>query len=456
MTYSEEIAGWAARLTFDAIPDAVTADEKLRVLDILGVALAASALPATAPVRRAALRLGAAEECRMWGYGDHSSAASAAIVNGALAHALDYDDTHNESVVHISGPVVTTGLTLGEALRADGKSTLTAMIAGAELGCRIGQVAPGGFHKRGFHATGVMGAFASAVTAGKLLGLDAAQLRNALGIAGSQASGLMECFRDGSATKQLHPGWAAHAGIAAAYLAEEGFTGPATVFEGRDGLYNAYVGDGDHPFERMTERLGGDWTCLNTSFKPYPCGHVVHGFLDAILALYREEGLRADQVEKITCPTAEWMIPVMCEPRAVKLKPETDYHAKFSFYFTLAATLLDGRLGVEVFTEQNIKNREILSLAEKIHCIPDQDAPGTGHFKGWVQVDTVDGRRLERVIDDNWGSAANPMTPDQVQAKFRENAGLAVTEKRAGEIVEKAGKLEKAGDVGDLVGLCVG
>ena len=456
MTFSEEIAEWTAGLTFDAIPDAVIADEKLRVLDILGVALAASALPATAPVRSAALRLGAGEECRMWGYGDRGSAASAAIVNGALAHALDFDDTHNESVVHISGPVVTTGLTLGEALRADGTSALTAMVAGAELGCRIGAVAPGGFHKRGFHATGVVGAFAAAVTAGKLLGLDAAQFGHALGIAGSQASGLMECFRDGSATKQLHPGWAAHAGITAAYLAEEGFTGPATVFEGRDGLYNAYVGNGDRPFERLIDGLGADWTCLQTSFKPYPCGHVVHGFLDAILALNREEGLRAEQVEKITCPTAEWMIPVMCEPRAVKLKPETDYHAKFSFYFTLAATLLDGRLGVEVFTEKNIKNREILSLAEKIHCIPDPDAPGTGHFKGWVQVDTVDGRRLERVVDDNWGSAANPMTPDQVRTKFTENAGLAVTKKRAEEIVDRAGKLEKAGDVSDLVGLCVG
>ncbi len=456
MTYSDEIAQWAAALTFDAMPDAVVADEKLRVLDILGVALAASTLPATAPVRSAALRLGASDESRMWGYGDRSSAASAAIVNGALAHALDYDDTHNKSVVHISGPVVTTGLTLGEALGTDGKSTLTAIVAGAELGCRIGRVAPGGFHKRGFHATGVMGAFAAAVTAGKLLDLDAGQIRNAIGIAGSQASGLMECFRDGSATKQLHPGWAAHAGITAAYLAEAGFTGPATVFEGRDGLYNAYVGDGEHAFELMTDGMGDEWTCLQTSFKPYPCGHVVHGFLDAILALYREEGLRADQVEKITCPTADWMIPVMCEPRAVKLKPETDYHAKFSFYFTLAATLLDGRLAVDVFTEEKIKDRTILALAEKIHCIPDPDAPGTGHFKGWVQVDTVDGRRLERVVDDNWGSAANPMTQDQVRTKFRENASLAVSDKRVGEIIEAVGKFETAGDVETIVGLCTG
>ncbi|ETW99432.1 MAG: hypothetical protein ETSY1_15055 [Candidatus Entotheonella factor] len=455
MTYAAQIADWAAGLRLTDIPEAVITDEKLRVLDILGVALAASTMPASAAVRTAALRLGAGEESRMWGYGDRTTAATAAMVNGSLAHALDYDDTHNESVVHISGPVVTTGLTLGEALRADGKNALTAMVAGAELGCRIGRVVPGEFHKRGFHATGVMGAFAASVVAGKLLGLNAHQLRNALGIAGSQASGLLEGFRDGSAVKQLHPGWAAHAGIIAAYLAQDGFTGPATVFEGRDGLYNSHVGHGDHPADRMTEGLGHEWTCLHTSFKPYPCGHVVHGFLDALLALYREAGLRADQVDKITCPTAEWMIPIMCEPRALKLKPETDYHAKFSFYFTMAATLINGRLGVEAFTEANIRNPEILSLAEKIHCIPDPDAPGTGHFKGWVQVDTTDGRHLERVVDDNWGSLANPMTPAQVQTKFRDNAGLALDGVRIPNIMEGALNLDAAHDVSALIGLCI-
>jgi 2-methylcitrate dehydratase PrpD len=350
--------------------------------------------------------------------------------------------------------VVATGLTLGEALGADGKSALAAMVAGAELGCRIGRVAPGAFHQRGFHATGVMGVFAASVTAGKLLGLHAKQLRQALGIAGSQASGLLEGFRDGSAVKQLHPGWAAHAGIIAAYLAQDGFTGPATVFEGRDGLFNSHIGSSDPPFGRMTEGLGQAWTCLHTSFKPYPCGHVVHGFLDALLALYHESGLRAEQVEAITCPTAAWMIPIMCEPRALKLKPETDYHAKFSFYFTMAAALCEGRLGVEAFTEANIRNPAILSLAEKIHCIPDPDAPGTGHFKGWVQVDTTDGRRLERVVDDNWGSLANPMTPAQVQIKFRENAGLALESRRITPIIESALHLDALPDVGVLIGLC--
>jgi 2-methylcitrate dehydratase PrpD len=455
MTYSEDLAGWIAGLGSGDIPAAVAADEKNRVLDIIGVTLAASAMPGSDPVRQAALRLGGGDESRILGHGDRTSAASAAVANGAMAHALDFDDTHNESVVHISGPVVTTGLTLGEALHADGAAALTAMVAGAEAGCRIGRAAPGGFHRRGFHATGVVGALAAAAVAGKLLGLNADQIRHALGIAASQASGIMECFHDGSATKQLHPGWAAHSGIAAAYLAEAGFTGPATALEGRDGFFRSHADTETPDYAKITDGLGTDWTCPDTSYKPYPCGHVVHAFLDALLMLYRDEGLRADQVERIDCPIAEWMIPVMCEPRAVKLRPQSDYHAKFSFPFTMAAALVDGRLGVEAFTEEYIQNAEILTLAEKIHHEPDPDAPGTGRFKGWVKVETTDGRRLERVVDDNWGSSANPMTPDQVRLKFRENAALSLPTAQAEAIVERAGKLEDLPDVTGLIDLCI-
>jgi len=456
MTCSEQLAHWVAGLSFGDIPAAVVADQKTRILDIIGVTLAAASMPRAEPVRHAALRLGGGDESRIIGFGDRTSAASAAMANGALAHALDYDDTPNESVVHISGPVVTTGLTLGEALGADGKAVLTAIVAGAEAGCRIGAAAPGGFHKRGFHATGVVGAVAAAVVAGRLLGLDTAKLRHAIGTAVSQASGVMECFRDGSETKQLHPGWAAHSGIAAAYLADAGFTGPATALEGRNGFYRAHAETDPPDYDKLHLELGREWTCLATSYKPYPCGHVVHAFLDALLALYREEGLRAEQVAFVTCPIADWMIPVMCEPREVKLHPQSEYHAKFSFPFTMAAALTFGRLGVEAFSAENIRDPKILALARKIHHEVDHTAPGTGRFKGWVKVATADGRRLERIVEDNWGSAANPMTPDEVRRKFRENAALALDEARAEAIVERTGTMETLGDIGELVDLCIG
>ncbi len=451
---SRQAAEWSLSLTIGAIPEQVLADTKLRVLDILGVSLAASTTDVGRVVRDAAICLGAGDEARVIGFGDRLSAASAAVANGTLAHTLDYDDTHNRSVIHVSAPSVATALTAGEAVAADGAMTLAALIAGSELVCRIGIVVPGGFHARGYHATGVIGTFGAAITAGRLFGLDANQTVNALGIAGSQAAGILEFFSDGSSAKRFHPGWAAHSGIAAVYLARAGFTGPATVLEGRYGLFNTHLGPGEYDVESILDDLGERWECINTSYKPYPCGHVVHPFLDAVLALHREEGLRAEDVEQITCPIAEWMIPIMCEPREIKLKPKTDYHAKFSFPFSIAAALHFGRLGVEAYSEENIRNPAILALAERIIHEPDPTAPDTSRFKGWVKVKTKDGRTLERIVENNWGSEANPMTPDQVRRKFRENAELALEPARVDEIIAVVDGMENLRDVGAIIGLC--
>jgi len=455
-SYSERLARWACDLDLSDLPDEVRRDAKLRVLDILGTTLAASSFDSSRSVRDGALQTGAGTEARIIGHGDRASAAGAALANGAMAHALDYDDTHFGSMVHISAPVVTTALTLGETLGASGGAVLNAIAAGAEVGCRIGSVAPKAFHQQGFHATAVVGTFAAAVTAAKLLKLDAEGMANALGIAGSQASGIMQCFNDGTWTKQLHVGWSAHSAIIAAHLAKCGFTGPSEVLEGIQGFYTTHAKPGDRFPERLSDGLGTSWEYPTTSFKPYPCGHVVHGFLDCITKLYNEEGLRADQVKSMTCPIAEWMIPIMCEPRAVKLRPATDYHAKFSFPFTIAATLTFGRLGVEAFSDGNISDPDILALTEKIMHVPDPTATDSTRFKGWVQVETTDGRNLECIVTDNWGSAYNPMTPDQVRSKFRENAALAISKAAIDTLVERVEALEGVDDIGEDVALCIG
>jgi 2-methylcitrate dehydratase PrpD len=448
-------ASWLAGLSFADIPAAVVADTKLRFLDIIGVSLAASAAPVGDVARRAALRLGSGREAHILGFGDAVPAASAALANGTMAHALDFDDTHNESVIHVSAPVATAALAAGQMAKSSGKSVLAAAIGGAEITCRIGCVTPSAFHKRGFHPTGVIGTFGCALISGKLIGLDALQLQNALGIAGSQASGILEFFSDGSWAKRLHPGWAAHSGIVASYLAAEGFTGPATVFEGRYGLFATHLGPGNYSMDRIVQKLGSDWICVKTSFKPYPCGHVVHPFVDAIIALYREEGLRAADVERITCPTAEWMLPIMCEPREVKLVPETDYHAKFSFQYSLAAALYFGRLGVEAFTDEAIRNQDILALARRVFNEVDPKAPDQSRFKGWVIVETKSGKKFERIVENNWGSESNPLSPDDVHKKFRENASLVLDDKKIDRLLTSVDRLETVSDINEVVALCV-
>jgi 2-methylcitrate dehydratase PrpD len=448
-------ASWLAGLAYHQIPASVVADAKLRFLDIIGVSLAASAAPAGEIARRTALRLGTGQEAHILGFGDRVPATSAAMANGTMAHALDFDDTHNESVIHVSAPVVSAALAAGQLTKSSGKSVLTAAIGGAEITCRIGCVTPSAFHKRGFHPTGVIGTFGSALISGKLLGLNALQLQNAMGIAGSQASGILEFFSDGSFAKQLHPGWAAHSGIIASYLASEGFTGPATVLEGRYGLFATHLGPGSYSMDRVVQKLGTEWICTKTSFKPYPCGHVVHPFLDAVLSLYRDEGLRADDVVRITCPTAEWMLPIMCEPREVKLVPATDYHAKFSFQYTIAAALYFGRLGVEAFTDEAIRNQEILSLARRVFNEVDPQAPDPSRFKGWVIVETKSGKRLERVVENNWGSESNPLSASDVRQKFRDNARLVVDDRKIDQLLALADRLEDVRDINDFVSLCV-
>ncbi len=454
-SYSEHLAQWVCALRYAELPEAVQADAKLRVLDILGVTLAASSFPSSKTVRDGALKVAPGEDCRIIGHGDRSTAAGAALSNGTMAHALDYDDTHLGSIVHISAPVIATAMTLGEQLKAPGDKVLEAIVAGAEIGCRIGSVAPKLFHQQGYHATAVVGTFAAAATASKLLGLNEQQTVNALGVAGSQASGILQCFNDGTWTKQFHVGWSAHAAIVAANLAASGFTGPREVLEGIQGFYKTFAAPGAQFPERLLDGLGACWEYPTTSFKPYPCGHVVHGFLDCIIQLHREEGLRAEQVASMTCPIAEWMIPIMCEPREVRLRPLTDYHAKFSFPFTIAATLTFGRLGVKAFSEENIHDPGISALAEKIMHIVDPDAPEAVRFKGWVRVETTDGRSLERIVEDSWGGAANPMTSDQLRDKFRDNAALVLGPGAIETLVDMVASLDTVDDVGEIISQCI-
>ena len=262
---SEKLAAWASALAFDGIPSAVTADAKLRVLDICGVTVAANSTNAGRIVREAALKLGPApgaqNSARILGSAEYSMPAMAALANGTMAHVHDFDDTHSLARIHISAPVVSTALALGEALKSDGECLLTAIVAGSEVTARLGALAPGKFHDHGFHATGVVGAVGAAVTAARLMNLSPEKFRNAIGIVSSQAAGIAECFTDGTWTKRLHSGWAAHCGIAAAQLADCGFTGPIKSLDGDRGLFSSHLGRGDYPYAQVTDSLGSTWLC---------------------------------------------------------------------------------------------------------------------------------------------------------------------------------------------------
>ena len=324
-TLSEQLASWNIDVKYSDIPKEVVEDTKLRVLDYIGLILAAYSMPVGKSFRDSVLEMGDGSGATILGFGDTTSPMWATIANGGMSHALDYDDTHNETVNHITGPVATTALSLGEQMNISGREFLTVVSAGNEVSARIGLGSPIPLLKLGFHPTAVWGTLAAGQVAGRLMGLSETHLKDTMGLTGSQASGLMEHFSDGTLVKSMHPGWAAHSGIAAAHLAKNGLTGPATVLEGRNGVYrsHAQMDDSEFNFDRVTANMGTEWELLNTSFKPYPCAHIIHPFLDALLYLYREEGLRADDIKKIVCPIAEYMISICCEPTDVKTRPQT-------------------------------------------------------------------------------------------------------------------------------------
>jgi 2-methylcitrate dehydratase PrpD len=342
MTLAERVAEFAAGLEFDDLPADVVTSVRLRTLDILGIALASSTSE-LAPSVLGALKGWGGGACSVVGSSLTAAPPLAALANGALAHGLDFDDTHAVSIMHASSVILPTVLALGEAGGHDGRSVVTAAVAGYEAMTRIGMAAPGEFHARGWHATAVCGTFGATVAAGRLEGLDRGRLTAALGIAGSFASGIIEHLEDGSWVKRVHPGWAAHSGVVAAGLARGGFTGPATILEGRFGFYRTFLRS---EFDRtLFDTLGKEWETLRVGFKPYPCCHYNHAYLDCALALRREHGIEPDAIVAIECRVPAGEVPIVCEPRESKLRPRTTYDAQFSLAYSASASTPIRRTG---------------------------------------------------------------------------------------------------------------
>jgi len=454
--YAERLAAWLLGFGPADIPDDLLTDARYRVLDVLGNVMAGSREPLGAAVLRAAPALGSGDEARLLPSGAPVPAATAALVNGTFGHALDFDDTHNATLVHPSVPVVATALALGEGAGLDGDALLAAVLAGNEVFCRMGMVAPMAFHRSGLHPTSVLGPPATALVAARVLGLDAAQAVNAMGISGSQASGILESFSDGTWVKTMHPGWAAHGGIVAARLAQAGFTGPATMLEGRFGLFHSHVQREEEPldFDAMTRELGRDWAVRDCSLKPYACAHVIHPYVDLALGLHRA-GVDPEHVERVTAPILPRYIPVVGAPREIKIAPRTPTHARASLPWCIAAALARGRLDLAGFSPEAIADPAVRALAAKIDVVEDPTETAQGQFRGELVVDLADGMRLHRVQEHNRGSVSNPLSHDEIVGKFHENAAGSLTDRGAGRVVEACMGLGAGASAADLIETCL-
>ena len=450
------LAEWASSLTFADIPVDVVASTKLRILDVIGLSLAGSETAYGRSTRAAALAMAGGGPSRLFGTGERTGAAAAAFANAACAQALEFDDTHNESIVHMSSPSVAAALALSDTRQVTGREAIVAVAIGNEVSCRIGVVAPGQFHRRGFHPTGLFAPFGVTYLAGRLLALDPDALARAAGICGSCAAGLLECWVDGTQSKFLHSGFAAQSGIASALLAQAGVTGPPTIFEGRFGLFASHL-PASVPLrlDRIVDRLGTHWESRNASFKPYPAAHVLHPYVDALLRARRDHRIAASDVEWIDCPVAEFNVSIVCEPLDEKLAPASDSHGRISLQYTLAEALYTGALGRNAYAPESLRHPEILGLARRVRYHVDPAFPGPGRFRGAVQVTLKDGRVISDTQEHNRGSAENPMTAGELRAKFDENAGGILSPAARERLAESIDGLERIDDVSMLVGLSI-
>ncbi|WP_236794229.1 MmgE/PrpD family protein [Amycolatopsis sp. GM8] len=455
-TIAGDLAGFVTDLTTADLPDAVLHTARLHAVDALGIALASSRMDFGEAAHNAARALGTGDDSRSLGFGTAMPASSAALVNGVLIHGLDFDDTHIQAIHHATAPALAAALAVGEAENADGAATMLAYVAGLEIGCRLAAAGAGRFHDRGFHPTGIAGTFAAVCVTAKLRGLPADVLVNALGLAGSQAAGILEINE--SWLKRLHPGWAAHSGIIATTLAQHGFRGPATVFEGTHGLYASHL-DGEPDLSALAPGdLGDRWLASDIALKPYPCCHFTHAFVDAALELLGTLGrsnLTADEIDTITCPTTPRLMPAVTEPADRKTAPVTIYDALFSVQYAVALALTKGRVDLAAFYDEPLDDPGVLAVARKVSCPPDPDSDYPAHFPGEVVLRLADGRELRKRVPASSGTPDNPLDDQAVREKFDSNAGRALPSDQVRRLGECALRFDTLPAIGTLVDACV-
>jgi len=439
------LAEFAVNLRYEDIPADIRERAKHLMLDGVGIAHASTHYDFAHRSLAAVTELGQGDS-HVIGLSAKLSLRDAVLMNGILVHGLDFDDTHGPGIIHATASCLPTALGVAAHLGLSGRELLTAYVLGMEIGTRLGSVAKGGFHQVGFHPTGLVGAFACTLIAGRLQGQNAAQLAMAQGIALSTASGSMEFLQDGAWTKRMHPGWAGVAGITSATLARHGFVGPKAVYEGRFGLFKSHLG----PLEELcdyslaTEGLGQGWEIENVSVKPLPACHFTHACADAAMLIRQQPGFDLQQVAHIKALVPAEVIKTVCEPEQFKRQPQNTYDAQFSIPYAVASGLVRGRFGLAEIDPTAIGDKEVLRVAELVEYAADPDSTFPRHYTGEVIVTMRDGTVLRHREAFNRGGCDRPLSNEDIVAKFRENLALVASDQRANTILQAVLQLDNA------------
>ena len=430
----QRIAEFIVETSGADIPERSYEAVRKAVYDCVGVTLAGSVQPHGEMIVNFAKREGGSGESTIIGSGHKTSASMAALANGTLGHALDYDDMGGFG--HPSVALLPAALAIGEQKGISGRDLLAAYIVGFEVGNRLSKGSHYVQGERGFHSTSLFGTMAATAVSARLLGLDVHQTLMALGAAGSMSSGVLQNF--GTYTKPLHAGLAGRNGVMAAQLANDGWLASEDIIESKVGWAAAFIGQGNYDTEKMTEGLGTKWASADSIvIKKYPCCGSNHSTLDSLIGLISENGITLDDVDEVEVTGFPAISHVLLYP-----EPSYAYQGKFSVNYSAATALVDGRVNMDSYSNDKLNRSEYQEAARKIEIktLSNWDPAYSAHpIENPVTVRLKDGRTLTRSTDRHsmHGTPADPLSDDEYQAKFRANAGLVLTGQEVNEATEK-------------------
>jgi 2-methylcitrate dehydratase PrpD len=450
MDVTAKIARFVTDVSYEKIPSKAIDTAKTAILDCLGVALAGSKEEDAKICAQIARQECAREEATVIGQKLKTSALHAALANGTAAHALDFD--HSFTLMgQPTAPIIPAVFSLGDSLGASGRQIIEAYAAGFEVTGKLAYSLRDTPHD-GWHAPSTLGSFGAAAACAKLLRLNSSQIEMALGITASMASGIVGNF--GTMTKPLHVGLGARNGVLAARLAQSGFTANAQAIESGFGFYKTL-----HPTaliqEQPLEELGRSYALVSDGIriKPYPCGGLTHQAIDSVLEFRAKHGISADAVEAIDVAVTKHTFE-----RIVFRVPQTGIQGKFSMNYLLARAIIDGKIGLNVFTDEAVRDAQVLKLGERVQMRldPNLKSSGPGGRPCQVTVRLKNGQAYSRDAEHAKGGPEFPMTEAELKTKFMECACQAISASAAERTLESVERLDTLQDIRPLCQLVQG
>jgi 2-methylcitrate dehydratase PrpD len=443
MSETKTLAAYVVENRLEDIPQDVRHEARRAILNYLGCALGGAPDPAVDITLRALGPYAGKPVASILGRAERLDPLNAALVNGISSHVHDYDDTTPKNYIHPSSPVASALFAYASTAPVAGRDFVHAFILGFEAESRIGNAVYPAHYDAGWHITGTAGTFGAAAAIGRLLGLDTQQMIWALGLAGTQAAGLREMF--GSMAKSFHPGRAAQNGYASALLAREGFTAGEHVLEGPRGF--SAVQAVKYDLSKITAGLGADFDLRANTYKPFPCGIVVHPTIDGCIQLQQEHHVAPESIAAVHVRVAPLVLD-LCNQREIT----RGLQGKFSIYHAAAIGLVRGKAGIQEYTDGAVNDPQIKRVRERVTAVADS---AITEDQSRIEVELADGRKVTKFVEQSLGNIHRPLSDKQLEDKFRDQTVLALSAGQVEQLIGMCWRIDNLANVGELTGLAV-